>query len=92
MYSIYCYINKVIVSGKGVESIMIKPTGRSRVEGEDMSCLGFDSGNDDVAWFPLEFTIHGEMKEAVLMARIYGKEIELKIESPTELAVKEVVV
>ncbi len=95
MYSISCYIDKVIVTEKGIESIAIKPTGRSRVDGVDKRCLGFDCGNDQVSWFPLEFSVGEGMGDAVLMARMHGKEIELKIEKTegqTETTVKTVAI
>lgn len=95
MYSINCYIDKVIVEKDGIKSITIKPTGRSRVEGEDKRCLGFDCGNDQVSWFPVEFSVDKELRDVILMARIHGKEIELKVEAnegPTKTAVKEITI
>ena len=84
MYSISCYIDKVIVTKKGIESIAIKPTGRSRVDGVDKRCLGFDCGNDQASWFPVEFSVGKELRDVILMAKIYGKEVELKFEKPTK--------
>lgn len=89
MYSINCYIDKVIVTEKGIESIAIKPTGRSRVEGVDKRCLGFDCESKDdkkhkVSWFPLEVPVSEKWHDVILMARIYGKEVELKFEKPTK--------
>ncbi len=88
MYSISCYIDKVIVKENGIESITIKPTGRSRIENENSHCLGFDCESKDdknhkVSWFPLEVSVSEKLRDVILNARIYGKEVELKFEKPT---------
>ncbi len=75
MYSVSCYINKVTINENGIASITIKPTGRSRVEGEDMRCLGFCKNK--IAWLKLDVRIPKEIRDVILMARIYGKEVEL---------------
>lgn len=90
MYSISCYIDKVVMKEKGIASITIKPTGRSRVEGEDKRCLGFDCGNNQVAWCPLEVSIDEKLGGVILMARIHGKEVELMLDVNGKL--KEIVI
>ena len=100
MYSISCYIDKVIVGKDGIKSITIKPTGLIRVEGDDKRCLGFDCESKDdkkhkVSWFPLEVPVSEKLHDVILKARIYGKEVELKFEKPTKQrksSVKEIVI
>ena len=98
MYSVSCYIDKVIVEKDNLKSITIKPTGRSRVENENDRCLGFDceSKNEKehkVSWFPLVVSVDNELRDVILMARIHGKEVELKIaEFEGSLIVKSIVI
>lgn len=35
MYSIRCYIGKIVVDKDGVKKIQIKPTGHSRIEDDE---------------------------------------------------------
>ena len=90
MYSISCYIDKVIVNKNGINSITIRPTGRCRVEGNDTQCLGFYCEKEQVEqvkMFPREVSVAPKRKDSValqmsdviLMARICGKEVELKL-------------
>lgn len=81
MHSISCYISKIVFDENGIKSIRIKPTGRSRIEGDDGHCLGFDSGDkEEVKMFSLEVPVNKKLRDVILMARIHGKEVELMLE------------
>lgn len=80
MYSISCYISKIVVDKDGINAIQIKPTGRSRIEGDDGYCLGFDSEKKQVKMFSLEIPVNPALRDVILMVRIHGKEVELMLE------------
>lgn len=45
-YIIQCHVKKVKLGDKGITSLTIRPTGKSRIEGMDDKCLGWEPEQD----------------------------------------------
>lgn len=93
MYSISCYIDKVVVNGKGVGGIQIRPIGRSRIDGSDNQCLGFPCDDEKKAQvFDLSLQFERRLKCVALMARMCGKEVELHVNESAPGKVAEMII
>lgn len=89
-YTIQCYVKKVKLGDSGITSLVIRPTGKSRIEDEENHCLGLDlekGALNSVKLLQNEIEIKngslngGVMAEALMGAKFHGCEIEIDVET-----------
>lgn len=89
-YTIQCYVKKVKLGDSGITSLVIRPTGKSRIEGEENHCLGLDWGEgalNSVKLLQNKIEIKngslsgGVMAEALMGSKFHGCEIEIDVET-----------
>lgn len=88
-YTIQCYVKKIVLTGNGISSLTIRPTGKSRIEDMEDRCLGWgsvcepDTGLSRVRLFNVEAKVASlceVAKSALLGAEFHGCEVELVVE------------
>lgn len=83
-YIIQCRVKKLELVNRGITSLTIRPTGKSRIEGMDDKCLGFDVANLNSAYlFPLKIRRislwNRLMADALVRSKLHDHEIEMKV-------------
>lgn len=89
-YTIQCYVKKIVLTGNGISSLTIRPTGKSRIEDEENLCLGLDlekGALNSVKLLQNKIEIKngslsgGVMAEALMGSKFHGCEIEIDVET-----------
>lgn len=83
-YTIQCHVKKVELGVGGITSLTIRPTGKSRIEGVDEKCLGFDVVHSNSAHlFSLKIrriSLRNRlMVDALVRSKLHDREIEMKV-------------
>lgn len=93
-YTIKCHVKKVKFGENGITSLIIRPIGKSRIEGMEECCLGWEviqrtaDASDtsrvnypQVKLFSVEIngSIPGNLVQGLLEAKFHGCEIKIEI-------------
>lgn len=88
-YTIRCHVKNVELGVGGITSLTICPTGKSRIEGMEDKCLGFDVADLNSAYlFPLKIekivSLNHLMVDALIKSKVHDCKIEMKVETDNQ--------
>lgn len=91
-YTIQCFVKKVVLEGNCVKSLTIRPSGKSRIDGVEDRCLGWEckAANKEqvqlpcVRLFPIDLEVQTSkvpiMANTLIESKFHGGEIEVIVD------------